>query len=116
MLCREEGSKDAANAYEAFLHAASIDGPAQAPAFAYLGHHFRGQGEELKARKCYRRSLEIDATQASAGLALCELLHDSNSEDIVKGICEVRSRLWLAERWKGSCGLLTGLPRKQSER
>lgn len=87
---REEGSKDAANAYEAFLHAASIDGPAQGPAFAYLGHHFRAQGEEMKARKCYRRALEIDATQASAGLALCELLHDSNSEDIVKGICEVR--------------------------
>jgi hypothetical protein len=75
-------------AYENFLHAATVDGPAQASAFAYLGHHFRSvKHEEMKARKCYRRALEINPREASAGTALCELLHESNSEDIVGDIC-----------------------------
>jgi tetratricopeptide (TPR) repeat protein len=84
MRCRS----DLEAAYESFLHAATVDGPAQAAAFAYLGHHFRAiKREEMKARKCYRRALEINPREASAGAALCELLHESNSEDIVGDVC-----------------------------
>lgn len=41
----------------------------------------------MKARKCYRRALELDPLQAAAGAGLCDLLHDSNSEDLVHGVC-----------------------------
>ena len=82
--CRSD--QDAA--YENFLHAATVDGPDQAAAFAYLGHHFRAvKREEMKARKCYRRALEIDPAEAGAGAALCALLHESRSEDLVGGVC-----------------------------
>jgi tetratricopeptide (TPR) repeat protein len=91
-------------AYEHFLHAASLDGPEQAAAFAYLGHYFvRVKAEEMKARKCYRRALELDPREAAAGRALCDLLHASNSEDLVGGVCEeilarAPSATWARER------------------
>lgn len=88
-MARASCRSDQDAAYENFLHAATVDGPDQAAAFAYLGHHFRGvKREEMKARKCYRRALEIDPCEASAGGALCELLHESNSEDLVGGVCQ----------------------------
>eukprot|EP00892_Ulva_mutabilis_P012850 jgi/Ulvmu1/9938/UM058_0021.1 len=81
-------AEEQAAAYDAFLHAASLDGPAQAAAFTFLGHYFRdARAEEMKARKCYRRALELDAQQAAAGVALCDLLHESNCEDLVHGVC-----------------------------
>lgn len=41
----------------------------------------------MKARKCYRRALELDPLQSAAGAALCDLLHDSNCEDLVHAVC-----------------------------
>ena len=82
--CRE----DPEIAYTHFLEAASVEGPDQADAFAWLGHYFRKvHNEDLKARKCYRRSLLLNPRQAEAGIALCDLLHLSNSEALVEELC-----------------------------
>jgi superkiller protein 3 len=109
LFCRT----DTDAAYEHFLNAASVDGPDQAAAFAFLGHFFRTvKQEEMKARKCYRRALEIDPRQASAGRSLCDLLHASNSENLVGGVCEeilsgaataewARRRLGVHHLWLG---------------
>lgn len=53
----------------------------------------------MKARKCYRRALELDPLQAAAGAALCDLLHDSNSEALVRGVCEEILEACPAAEW-----------------
>lgn len=70
------------------MEAAGVEGPSQADAFAWLGHYFREvKSDSIKARKCYRRALDLNPLASEAGLALCDLLRESNSEELVGAVC-----------------------------
>lgn len=55
-------------AYAHFFDAASVEGHAQAPAFAALGRYFQEvEGKAEQAMRCYKRALALDPAVASAG-------------------------------------------------
>lgn len=55
-------------AYTQFFEAASVEGHAQAPAFAALGRYFQDvEHKAEQAMRCYKRALALDPTIATAG-------------------------------------------------
>ncbi|EFN59234.1 hypothetical protein CHLNCDRAFT_138218 [Chlorella variabilis] len=55
-------------AYTQFFDAASVEGHAQAPAFAALGRYFQEvEGKAEQAMRCYKRALALDPSVAVAG-------------------------------------------------
>lgn len=69
----EEMRKDRTKALNQFLKAAKLD-PYLGKVFLYLGHYYKDVAKDaVRARGCYRKAFELDATDADAGAAAVDL-------------------------------------------
>ena len=60
-----------------------------AQCFKWLGHFYaRIKSDWKRALKCYKKSVELDASCEGAGKALCRLLQRNEGEDALIGICK----------------------------
>ncbi|KAL4853629.1 Tetratricopeptide repeat protein SKI3 [Chlorella vulgaris] len=95
-------------AYTQFFDAASVEGHAQAPAFAALGRYFQEvEGKEEQALRCFKRALALDPSVAAAGDQLCAMLVASGKAATALSLCrEIASRAPQARWAYRRCGYL----------
>ncbi|XP_013407175.1 tetratricopeptide repeat protein 37 isoform X1 [Lingula anatina] len=75
-----------------FLKAAKVD-PYYSQPFLYLGHHYAQAGDQVKARRCYQKSFDLDSNNDEAGAAFVDILNSLGEED---GALAVLSRVTAA--------------------
>ncbi|KAK3606262.1 hypothetical protein CHS0354_037938 [Potamilus streckersoni] len=67
--------------FTSLLQAAKLD-PYCSETFKYLGHFYRDiKHDSSQARKCYKKSFELDPWNDEAGSALCDTLNDLGLEE-----------------------------------
>ncbi|PUZ40261.1 hypothetical protein GQ55_9G410100 [Panicum hallii var. hallii] len=83
----DEARRLRAAAAEHFLAAAKLN-PNDGVPFRFLGNHYARGGDTQRAAKCYQRAVALNADDAEAGEALCDLLDVEGKESLELAVCK----------------------------
>ncbi|XP_030628701.1 tetratricopeptide repeat protein 37 [Chanos chanos] len=84
----EETRTDRSKAHTHLLKAAKLD-PRLGSVFRLLGHYYRQVGKDgVRARGCYKKAFELDATDAESGAAMVDLSMEQGDMDAALAVLE----------------------------